>query len=431
MNLGGLAADKAPPVNAPLTLFYLLPAFLVVAGTLLAFDGDQLVLSRWTPTALAATHFLALGALTPVMCGSLLQISPVLLGAPYLQARRVALLTALGLGLGALAIGLGFLWSSVEMLLGGAVAVLIGLGTFLVASYRALTPVTGRSTTALAVRLAVLALAITIALGAMLALARSDVITLSDRLSWVDVHAAWGLAGWIGLLLAAIGMEIVPMFYVSPAFPQRLKRWLPTAAFCLLVVLTGQGMLPGTTLTQVVVAGLFLIHASYNIAALYIERLRRRPQRDANLWLWQVSHLGATGAATAWALQLPAVFVGVLLFGSALAFMIGALTKIVPFITWLDLQQQRIASGNHRVKLPHMQALLPPHRSNAIALTLLGAIAMFLCAILAPALAHAGGAFLLTCGLLLAHALYRSVEMRQQIHNQLVHPESSSSATAI
>ena len=38
--------------------------------------------SRWAPAALATTHFLVLGALAPVMCGALLQMSPVLLGAP-------------------------------------------------------------------------------------------------------------------------------------------------------------------------------------------------------------------------------------------------------------------------------------------------------------------------------------------------------------
>ena len=67
MNLGGLSPDKAPPVEAPLTLFYLLPFFLVLAGVLLASQGDQLLASRWTPAALAATHFLVLGALAPVL----------------------------------------------------------------------------------------------------------------------------------------------------------------------------------------------------------------------------------------------------------------------------------------------------------------------------------------------------------------------------
>jgi hypothetical protein len=74
MNLGGLSPDKSPPVEAPLTLFYLLPVFLVLAGITLAWYGDQVLASRWTPAALGVTHFLVLGALAPVMCGALLQI---------------------------------------------------------------------------------------------------------------------------------------------------------------------------------------------------------------------------------------------------------------------------------------------------------------------------------------------------------------------
>ncbi|MCB1775207.1 MAG: hypothetical protein KDI88_16460 [Gammaproteobacteria bacterium] len=423
MNLGGLTPDKAPPLEAPLTLFLLLPVFLVVTGALLIFNGDQLLLSRWTPTTLAVTHFLALGTLAPVMCGSLLQVSPVLLGAPYPQARRVAKVTALGLGLGALGIGLGLLWSSTWLLVSGAAAIVAGLGVFLVASYRALAPLPARSPAGLAVRLALLALATAITLGIMLALGRADVIALSDRLALVDVHAGWGLAGWIGLLLAGIGMEIVPMFYVAPAFPRRARIWIPLATFALLVLLTSGGLVQDSTLRTVAIAGLFLFYAGYNLAAFRLEQRRRRPQRDANLWLWQGSHLGVICAAAAWMLQQSVVLVGILLFGSALAFMIGAVTKIVPFISWLDLQQQRIASGNHRVKLPHMQALLPPHRSSAIAVSLLGAVLMVLAGHLATALVSLGGAFLLTCGLLVAYALYRSMALRSDIAHQLHQPE--------
>ena len=83
MNLGGLSPDKAPPVDAPLGLFYLMPPFLALAGLVVAWQGDQVLLSRWTPAALAVTHFLVLGALAPVMCGALLQISPVLFGTPF------------------------------------------------------------------------------------------------------------------------------------------------------------------------------------------------------------------------------------------------------------------------------------------------------------------------------------------------------------
>ena len=119
MNLGGLSADKAPPADAPLVLFYLMPTFLALAGLVLAWQGDQVLLSRWTPAALATTHFLVLGSLAPVMCGALLQISPVLLRTPYRRPRRVARFTAAGLGIGSLLLGVGFLSLKPTLLMAG------------------------------------------------------------------------------------------------------------------------------------------------------------------------------------------------------------------------------------------------------------------------------------------------------------------------
>lgn len=90
MDLSGLSPDKAPPVEAPLALFYLMPLFIGLAGMVLLWQGDQVLASRWAPATLAATHFIVLGALAPVMCGALLQISPVLLGAPFPRAPHCA-----------------------------------------------------------------------------------------------------------------------------------------------------------------------------------------------------------------------------------------------------------------------------------------------------------------------------------------------------
>lgn len=422
MNLGGLSPEKAPPVEAPLTLFYLMPLFLVLAGMLLTCYGGQVLESRWTPAALAATHFLVLGALAPVMCGSLLQISPVLLGAPFPLAQLVAALTATGLGLGGLAIGLGFLFSLSELLLLGAIAVCAGLAVFLIASYRALAALRSRSATLWTVRLAVVSLAVTIVLGVMLALARSGWVVLDNHLHWVHTHVAWGLAGWVGLLLAGIGMEVIPMFYVSPAFPRLAKRMIPPVIFGLLILLALFGLFPGQPPVRHFVAALFATHLAYNLTALYVEGRRRRPQRDANLWLWQISHAAVLAAGAAWLIGAPDALLGVLLLGSALTFVVGTLTKVVPFLSWLDLQQRRIRSGKHRVKLPHMQTLLPAARANAIASTLVGAIVLALAGMLAAPLAQTGGVLLQLCGVLLAWALFKAARLRQAIRSQFEGP---------
>ena len=108
----------------------------------------------------------------------------------------------------------------------------------------------------------------------------------------------------------------------------------------------------------------------YNLIALRIERLRQRPRRDANLWLWQASHVMISAAFLAWLSGAPASLTGSLLLGGALSFVVGSLIRIVPFLSWLDLQQRRIAARCLRVKLPRLRQLLTERSANLIALTL-------------------------------------------------------------
>ena len=429
MNLGGLSPDKAPPVEAPLTLFYLMPFFLGLAGLALAWQGDQVLASRWAPAALATTHFLVLGALAPVMCGALLQMAPVLLGTPYPRVRLVARLTAAGLGLGGVLIGGGFLFTRPGLLLSGGFVAIAGLLVFLAGSYRALSVASGRRETLWAVRLAALALAVTIALGLTLAMARYGWLELPQHLRWIDMHVAWGLAGWIGLLLAGVGMEIIPLFYITPAFAARLKRLLPLALSVLLLLVFG---LPGIAaslsqlLWQGLVAALFVTHLLYNANALYVEQRRQRPRRDANLWLWQLSHLMVFAAFLAWVVDASNSLVGVLLLGGALSFVVGSLMKILPFLTWLDLQQRRVAGGHMQVSLPRLRALLPEGLANAVALTLGAAMIATLCGAMVPYLTIPGGILLMVCAVLLAYALARAAITRRRVIAQFALPGRSS-----
>lgn len=416
MNLGGLSPEKAPPIEAPLGLFYLMPFFLCLTGLVLAWHGDEVMASRWTPAALAVTHFVVLGALVPVMCGALLQISPVLFGAPFPRVRLVAYLTAGGLGVGSLLIGAGFLLGSPVALLCGGVAATAGLAVFLVGSYHALTGLSEPPQTLWAVRLAALALAVTIVLGLTLVLARLGWLDLALHPRWVDTHVSWGLAGWIGLLLAGVGMEIIPMFYVSPPFAAWIKRLLPLTVLGLLILITVFALIQysGPILKGLIVA-LFIVHLIYNFAALRVENRRQRPRRDANLWLWQGSHIAVFVAFFAWIGGGPQSAIGILLLGGALSFVIGSLIKIVPFLNWLDLQQRRVAGHHAQVKLPGLRTLLPERLANRIALTLGAATITGLLGTFVPVLAQFGGILLAVCSLLLAFALLKAARMRNAV----------------
>ncbi|MFB1509785.1 MAG: hypothetical protein AADX96_10675, partial [Thiocapsa sp. C3-sup] len=119
MDTGGLSLDQAPPIDIPARFFLTAPLFAIAAGLLLAWQGPTLLVSRWMPGALAATHLIAIGYLGLIMCGALLQMLPVVAGAPVPAVRLVGTLTHLLLtgGAAGLAWGLGG---------GGAAAVLLG-----------------------------------------------------------------------------------------------------------------------------------------------------------------------------------------------------------------------------------------------------------------------------------------------------------------
>lgn len=420
MNLGGLAPDRVPPADGPLVLFHLAPPLLGLAGGLLAWQGEQVLASRWTPAALALSHLLVLGVLAPVMCGALLQIAPVLLGAPYPRARLVARLTAAGLGAGSLLLGAGFLSGHPGVLLGGGCTAAAGLAVFLAGSYRALRTAAGRPEVLWAARLAALALAVTVALGLLLALSRTGWLPLPQHAPWVDAHAAWGMAGWVGLLLAGVGMQIVPLFYVTPPFPAWMRRFLPFAVFGLLLAATASGALP--TSPALPVAGLFCVYLLHGAVALRVEQRRQRPRRDASLWLWQASHLLAPAAFPAWLGGAGHGAVGTLLLGSALCFVVGSLMKIVPFLGWLDLQQRRISGQRSQVAVPRLRALLPESDANAIAATLGAAVAAVPAGLLAPSLARLGGGLLAACAALLGHALWRIARLRRAVIREIDRP---------
>lgn len=418
MNLAGLAADQAPPVEAPLGLFYLMPLFLGLAGLVLVVQGEQVLVSRWTPAALAATHFIVLGALAPVMCGAMLQIAPVLLGAPYPHVRLVARLTSAGLAPGGLLVGTGFLAGAPLLLAIGGILAGLGLAVFLAASYIALaTAAVARRDTLWTVRLAILALTVTIVLGLLLAMSGLGWLRLPHQHHWTDAHVAWGLAGWVGLLLYGIAMELVPLFYVTPSFTRGLRRALPSAVLALLLLMLLRGPLSrstGLTLDWVV-TGLFATYFVYTLIALWIEQHRQRPRRDANLWLWQASHVSVLAAFPVWLSGAPQSVLGTLLLGAAVSFVVGSLVKIVPFLSWLDLQQRRVSGKHHQVRLPRLGALLPERRANTIALTLAAAMLVLPFATLVPSLSRVGGILLVVCAAVLGYALAHAAWVRRGV----------------
>ena len=107
-----LSFEQAPPVSVPFRFFLTAPLFGLAAALLLIWQPAAILDSRWTPASFALTHLMALGFMLQVMCGALLQMIPVVVGANIWQPHRVTMFTHAGLTIGTILLVGGFVSES-------------------------------------------------------------------------------------------------------------------------------------------------------------------------------------------------------------------------------------------------------------------------------------------------------------------------------
>jgi hypothetical protein len=406
-----LSLDQAPPIGVPFAFFLIAPLFALAAGGLLLWQGDLILAARWSASALAVTHLIALGFLTQVMCGALLQMLPVLAGSSVPRVVLVGRVTHVLLILGTLSLSAGLLWSGAVWLTLGGALLTASLAIFAAAVAIALALARGVKRTVMAMRLALAALIVTLLLGLMLVAALLGRVNLLEFADWVNLHLAWGLLGWLGMLIMGVGYQVVPMFHVAPAYPDWLMRWsapLVAAALALASGLTANGQ--GLAATGAVGLGAVCV-AVFAGVTLDRQRRRERPRIDTTLLYWW-SAMGAALLATAvWLLGGRSELVGVLvLIGVGVGLPSGMLFKIMPFLSWFHLQHQQLATRRFDVRVPHMHVFIPETQARIqfalylVALLILAVAATFP----TPGLARVGGLALIFSSGFLGWLLARS-----------------------
>ncbi|HCE08842.1 MAG TPA: hypothetical protein DEQ40_09640, partial [Oxalobacteraceae bacterium] len=285
MQQAGLDFKQAPPISVPFRFFLTAPLFALLAAALMLWHGDDLFVSRWSPATLAVVHLLTLGCMTMVMAGAMTQMLPVLAGAPVDRPRIVAAIVHPALSVGTLLLVCGFLFAQ-PLLLKFAIAILaLGLGVFLIATLSILSR-TRPTVTVFAVALATAALAVTLVLGLTLGASRAWGIALPS-LSLRDLHPAWGLMGWTGLLVAGVAYQIVPMFQITPNYPRWLTRGFASTMFAALTMMSIAQWQDGRMgwqwldlLCVCLIAGAYILFAGIT---LNLQRQRRRRLADVTL----------------------------------------------------------------------------------------------------------------------------------------------------
>lgn len=333
------------------------------------------------PRTLVVVHLVAIGWLSLLMLGALLQFLPVLVGRelawPKLPSIVLALLIA-GLVLllsGFLALD-GWPFVAADLLpLGG----LLLLGGFVLAATMLFATLLGGKALPLPagyVALGLVSLLVTAMLGETLASILAGLIggdfSVALVTHGVGLHAGFGLGGWLTIAAMGVSYRLLSMFLIAP----ERNGWLTLVAFW--SAATAPGLLIGALFVLIVtnaplplgltLAGLaaVLSISTYllDIATLYSTR------RRAAIEL----HLAGAGAAMAM-LGLGASLLAIALWSGSEAALAAAihllalgwlgglglamLYKIIPFLTWLEC----FAPLMGRMTTPRVQDLVRERRA--------------------------------------------------------------------
>jgi hypothetical protein len=389
----GLQLEQAPPISVPFRFFLSAPIFLVLAAAVLLWRGPEVLESRLSPAALAVTHLFTLGFMSMAMMGAIMQLLPVLVGAPIPRPRTIATISHTGLGFGTLSLAAGFLFGTPWLLKAGTVALGIAFAVFIAAVAISLWRTRVKNSTMRVIWLAVLSLVATSAFGVTLASSLGWGIALPN-VSIRYLHPAWGLFGWAGLLAIGVAYQVVPMFQMTPRYPKLMVKYLVATVFLVLALWSaalwiGNGTWgPWASACALALAAAYVVFAAMTIV---LQQRRRRRQPDVTLSFWKIGMGSLIAANAIWALrvvsplELPPVVdvvVGLLaLLGCAGSIINGMLYKIMPFLAWFHLQS---LTGAGRL-VPNMKKILGESDQRLQFRVHVGALALFVAAVAWPA----------------------------------------------
>lgn len=371
--ISSLSLQQAPPISVPFRFFLSAPLFLLLAALILLVSGPQALVSRWTPALLALTHLVTLGFLTMTMIGALMQMLPVLADSPMPQPRRVAWMVHVPLVAGTAMLASGLFFSQTALLDAAIFLLAFALGIFLIAAAYSLAASRVRHATIHAMRLAGIALILTVGLGIALAGTLSGDFHLPVQ-ELVRLHVAWGLPGWVGLLVMGVAYQVVPMFQLTPAYPARLTRWLGGSVFLLLCAVSLAPLTSPLLASwggSLAAGGIAIGFAVFAGVTLYLQAKSRRRIVDVTQQFWRIGMLSLLSAVALWGgaqrvtgiaadSRYPIVLGVLFMFGFAVSVVSGMLYKIVPFLIWFHLQG-RLPKGS---AVPNMKQIIPGHAAR-------------------------------------------------------------------
>ena len=410
----GLSLDQAPPISVVLRFFFTGGSFGILAGILILFFQNK-IFDASSMEAVTLVHTLTLGVMLSFMFAALFQMLPVIAGvtlpSPVKKANLLQYPFVLGVITLLFAFNLSYPWLFLlaSLLLGGSILYIV------VIMLQNLIKIPNHSASSKGMLFSLLALGIVILLALYLTGTLSGILPGINYSHIKESHYAFGLFGWISLLIISISFQVIEMFYVTPAYPKLASKYLPLTIMTILVI-SGITGLFSPVLTVGINLLLAVILTAY--ALLTLKRLteRKRPLTDATVWFWRV---GLTSLILSMLFMSISQFTNIqnihtlryIFFTSfALSIVFAMFYKIVPFLTWFHLNSQGYFTA------PMMHEVIHPKTAKKHLYIHLATIITFIFTVFIPTFIFPAGILTIisfswmTYQIVHAHLLYKKTQ---------------------
>ena len=343
---GGLSLDQAPPFSVVLRFFLTASIFGILLGLFLLFKSLNITPFSSYTTQLIVVHTLSLGVMASFMLGALFQMLPVLAGVviktPTTKAMIVHGLLTVGILVQLFAFGIGnnsLFYFLASAYLGSALFYALYL------MLKELLKIKTHSSSSKGILFALISLIFTVIFGIYLLLTEGGFIAGIEFSQIKELHYSFAIFGWVSLLIVSVSFQVIEMFYVTPAYPKNITKYLPIAILGLLVLKTI--LIIFDYESQLITAITTLLFLAY--ATLTIDRLmqRKRPVVDATVWFWLFGMALFILSMTITLINSFLIISSTLqhlsyiaFIGFALSIVFAMVYKIVPFLTWFHLSNQ-------------------------------------------------------------------------------------------
>ncbi|WP_187647841.1 hypothetical protein [Nitrosophilus labii] len=337
----GLSLDQAPPFEAPLRFFLTAPIFAIAAAVLIFFSQD--LSSIHSPETVAILHLFTIGFMSMIMIGAMQQMLPVLVGVTFPKPIFFSKIIHISLILGTVLFAAGLYFFKTPLIMGALFFLLVGMGIFALITLYKLFSASYSGATVNAMKLSLISLFITLLLGAhlLVSLGISKVSESFD--TFLSLHAMFAVFGWVGLLIIGVSYQVIPMFYVTPDFEEKIKKYLDVCIFTLLILSTAALFIEFKYILTVLSA-LYIIFA---VATLKLYGKRKRKLKDITINYWMLSSVSLIFGAILLTIYLftsidQLLWIGgvLLIYGFAISLINGMLYKIIPFLAWFHLSSR-------------------------------------------------------------------------------------------